>query len=90
MNQPDIFGGETPIAFTTPGRPVVIPAYEKFKTDNNYRRSTNKLVRCKTCKNLTYNQFAKTYYKCRLIGTTGNPKTDIALRNVCDKWKFDD
>jgi len=84
MNHPDLFGGETPA--NNPGPPYLSP-YQKFKIQNNYRRSANKLRRCKTCKFITFHEYNRKYYKCQLIGESNSAATDIAIGHVCDKWE---
>jgi len=63
-------------------------AYQAFKRRNNYRLAGDKAVCCKTCANLRGISFHdKNYYKCRLIGCSASPATDIRLRDVCDRWE---
>ena len=81
----DLFGKEIPD--TEPDRSTESP-YQAFKRQNRYRLSTCKKKRCKFCKFAVKKEFgSKNYYKCHLIGTSSCGATDIALRNVCDKWE---
>ena len=62
--------------------------YQAFKRQNRYRLADCKKKRCKFCKFKATKRFGKkNYYKCHLIGTSSCGATDIALRNVCDKWE---
>lgn len=57
--------------------------YQKWKKDNNYRKSDSKNKRCGNCKNITSQNG---YYKCILLGTSSSSATDIRLSNVCNQF----
>lgn len=78
MNVPDLFGGETVIVENSP--------YKHFKQANNYRLSTGN-ERCKNCFYSFGKHYAKRYYKCKLMGNSASPASDIRLRDVCNLWK---
>lgn len=61
--------------------------YQRWKSENNYRKSDNKDKRCKNCKNrfITHSG-EKVYYKCILLGMSSSPATDIRLSNVCNQF----
>ena len=81
----DLFGIEVPDV--EPDRSGESP-YQAFKRQNRYRRSDCKKRRCKFCKFAVKKEYHdKNYYKCHLIGNSSCGATDIALRNVCDKWQ---
>jgi hypothetical protein len=62
--------------------------YQKTKQQNNYRKSIDKNVSCKTCiYKLESHHNGKTYYKCKIIGESFSSATDIRLKNVCNRWK---
>lgn len=43
---------------------------------------------CGTCDNLVVRSFAKRYFKCALVGATGNPATDIRKKSpACAHWE---
>ena len=82
----DLFGVEIPVH---PPDHSNESDYQKFKRLNHYRRSEDKEVRCKTCRYAyqTQGRGPRRWTKCHLIGCSSSPATDIAQRNVCDKWE---
>lgn len=65
--------------------------YQKFKRENNYRKSSHKLERCKYCYNHTHGTYRTKYlHKCSLLGLSHSEATDIRTGHVCDKWSPDD
>lgn len=43
---------------------------------------------CGTCANTVYVQYAKRYYKCKLVNYTSGPATDIRLKTpACRHWE---
>ncbi len=81
----DLFGVEGPDV--VPGRSNESP-YQAFKRHNRYRRSESKTERCKYCLYALLRPCNdKNYYKCRFMGSSSCGATDIALRNVCDKFQ---
>ena len=64
--------------------------YLEFKGVNNYRKSDNKEVRCKTCEYyMTGDYHTKTLHKCELLGVSHSEATDLRVNNVCDKWELE-
>lgn len=57
--------------------------YQRWKSENNYRKSDNKNKRCENCKNIISQNG---YYKCILLGTSCSSATDIRLSNVCNQF----
>lgn len=61
--------------------------YQKFKYDNNYRKSEN-TEKCQNCKNIYCEIYHnKKYYKCLLLGKSRGQSTDIRLKCICDRYK---
>ena len=80
----DLFGNEEP------AKPRPHHGYKLTKYIRRYKRSNDKIRRCKTCIHLAYtNPNGKRYYKCKLIGITTSEATDIRLRDVCDLWDME-
>ena len=65
--------------------------YQKFKTENNYRKAiyANKDgKRCVWCKHILQNSGNRNnYYKCELLGLSHGSATDIRLSCVCDLFE---
>lgn len=62
--------------------------YQSFKVLNKYRPSDDKAVRCRNCVNLIgMGGHSKTYYKCKLMGTSMSIATDIRVNHVCEQFK---
>jgi hypothetical protein len=80
----DLFGNDTPIIDHI--KPLTI--IERFRKHSHYRKSHDKLIRCKLCKNVCVNQFGNKYYKCKLIGTSHSFSTDIRAGYVCDYFDY--
>ena len=61
----------------------------EFKSAVRFRIAESKDRSCKYCINkiTTCTGSNKYFYKCRFIGITSGPATDIRLKNVCDKFK---
>lgn len=71
---------------TPPQKPLYKSKYQKWKYENDYRKSENE-SRCKNCKNLLINNtYNKTFYKCLLLGISSSSATDIRLSNVCNNF----
>jgi len=82
----DLFGEE--MSDARPSASKHLGPIQKIKHDLNYRPSDSKQIRCQTCKYLLCKeQNLKRYYKCRLIGNSSGPATDIRLSCVCKKWE---
>lgn len=80
----DLFGNEVTKEYTGRHQKTLIA---KKLGPLHYRKSEDKAVRCKTCSNLLD---CRGYYKCRLLGSTMSPATDIRVGHVCDAWKKED
>ena len=53
----------------------------------HYRKAETKERRCATCANCFLKAgHAKRYYKCRYVGCTASPASDIRAGHVCDAW----
>jgi hypothetical protein len=63
--------------------------YQMFKLKNNYRKSSDKNICCKTCNQCKRKQYQRVYYKCLLLGNSNGPATDIRLRYICNLWEGD-
>lgn len=73
-----LFNGFTPIEVKAKPR----SKYQQWKLENNYRKADNGM-RCANCKYITGTHF----YKCKLLGLSCSPATDIRLSNVCDLFE---
>ena len=66
-----------------------ISIYQKFKSENHYRKATNGIL-CAKCKHIIHDSHHRNnYYKCELLGTSRSVATDIRLSYVCDKFELD-
>jgi len=57
---------------------------------NQYRKSDRKDRRCGTCMHHFMKIYNRRYHKCKLIGNTNGPGTDIRISYVCNKWQRED
>jgi hypothetical protein len=58
--------------------------FESWKARNNYRKADGK-VKCALCENfLRIEHHCKPYLKCRLMGISASPSSDIRASYVCD------
>jgi hypothetical protein len=80
----DLFGEEVGKEYTGRHPHTLI---EKKLGPLHYRKSEDKEKRCKTCVNLFS---CRGYYKCKLLGTSMSPATDIRVGHICDAWKKED
>ena len=63
---------------------------QKWKASNGYRLGT-KEQSCQTCQYVMGMEYhGKVYYKCFLLGDSNSEKTDIRLKNVCNKYTKED
>ena len=81
----DLFGNDTPLN----DQPKTLTILERFHKQAHYRKSYDKAILCKFCKNVCTNDFASRYYKCKLLGTSHSYATDIRAWNVCDFFDYD-
>lgn len=62
--------------------------YKGIKQSLGYRKSNDKIRRCKNCKHLRgFRYHDKNYYKCALIGYSHSEATDIRLNHVCNAFE---
>ena len=62
--------------------------YQTWKWKHKYRKAKEKFgIRCKNCKYMIQRQLSKIYYKCRLLGESSSPSTDVRLSCVCDLFE---
>jgi hypothetical protein len=88
MKNLDFFDGETEVS----SKPDFghMNTYQRTKARNHYRKSFSKENKCKNCEFcLSGNYHNKRYYKCKFIGVSNSPATDIKVNNVCDLYKRD-
>ena len=65
--------------------------YQIRKAVNKYGPAKNKVERCKNCVHcFVIEGNNANYYKCRLIGNSRGPATDIRLKDTCNKFKLDE
>lgn len=80
----DLFGGDTPV-FTKEqvGRES---KYQRYKRVNKYRRAEGK-DRCGACaRHMAFDYHDHTYHKCRNMGHSFGPASDIRLRDICNNF----
>ena len=78
----DLFGKEIPDHETKPK----LSPYQTFKVVNRYRKRETKEQRCKACLYCMIHRHNRDYYKCKLIGMSASPATDIRVNHVCDRF----
>ena len=65
--------------------------YQIRKAVKKYGTAKNKVECCKNCINcFGIEGNTKNYYKCKLIGDSRGPATDIRLRDTCNKFKLEE
>lgn len=87
MINTDLFGNELP------------PEPQKKKMNHSAEVAHMKLIqlhgetqgnKCKTCIHLCTRNFSKTYFKCELFNTSGNPGSDWRINwQACGKYEED-
>lgn len=81
----DLFGNEI-----TETETIKKGYYSERKRQLEYKKSFNKNVCCKVCKNLNFHRRTKIYYKCNLIGFSLSSASDISPNFVCKKFEEKD
>lgn len=67
---------------------IVLGPYQQWKKVNNYRKSDDRLQRCKLCRFHREGYYRATYlHKCRLLGMSNSQATDIRAGHVCDRFE---
>lgn len=59
---------------------------QKMISNYNYRKSIND-KKCRNCISFMMKSYNKTYFKCKKLGNTNSPATDIRANHVCDVWE---
>lgn len=63
--------------------------YQVIKARNKYGTAKNSVESCKNCVNVFgIRANLKTFYKCKLIGSSSSEATDIKLKDTCNKFKL--
>lgn len=83
MKQPDLFNGMSEVVENSKNK-----GWEYVKKIRNYRKSTDKNERCKTCEHIVKKEYANIYYKCALMTLKASSTSDIRVNHVCDLFEL--
>ena len=79
----DLFG--EPITEEDFAKPQTILAKWTRRTDYRWARGEDR--QCKNCSHLYVRRMGRRYFKCRELGLTSSPASDIRLHKVCNRWE---
>lgn len=84
----NLFGEDRPFEKHVGKEPGHESNYQRFKKQFQYRKSYDNDKKCKFCKHAIHGEYHdKTYWKCKLLGISHSPATDIRASYVCSKFE---
>lgn len=81
----DLFGNDTPVQERKPGRPSKLERWAKQADYRPAERGSSR--RCGNCLEFFIKRYSGKYFKCRRLGNSNAPSTDIRAGHVCKFFK---